>query len=130
MKDIADQEITKLLYEYKEKGDSELKGDGLSVSRKIDREELLKYAQKVWRDVLIPICGAHPDPRDEISFVTAVINPRYPLTEYRFQGDLGFGGKCYFTHHNLHFRVGQLRAGILQIPGGQLRAGCARPLVL
>lgn len=47
----------------------------------------------IW-EVLVEECGARADERDDFVRSAQSINPTWGL-EYRFMGDLGFGGKVY-----------------------------------
>ena len=49
-------------------------------------------ANKIY-DVLVKYAGAHEDWRNNFVYCHAV--DKYGCQEYRFQGDLGFGGKYY-----------------------------------
>ena len=58
-----------------------------------------EFASKVWT-VLTEECGARVDGRDRESFILAATMPASQhseggITEYRFGGSLGFGGKIY-----------------------------------
>lgn len=52
------------------------------------------FYEKVWA-ILVERAGAsaHPDDRD--SFINAFLDLKYPPTEWRFCGKLGFGGKFW-----------------------------------
>jgi hypothetical protein len=54
-----------------------------------------------WKDVytiLVEECGAAPQQEYADDFIRSMLNE---CREYRFQGDLGFGGKCYFDHRRV-----------------------------
>ena len=61
-----------------------------SLEESESRAESESLADAVWA-VLVGVCGASPDERDD--FVHHAL--RTTLLEYRFQGNLGFGGKVY-----------------------------------
>lgn len=44
-------------------------------------------------DVLVTHAGANPKSKDE--FIEGCLQTKFPMTEWRFQGNLGFGGKFY-----------------------------------
>ncbi len=46
-------------------------------------------------DILVAHAGAKDDADDKESFVTYYMQVEYPATEYRFCGNLGFGGKFW-----------------------------------
>ncbi len=59
----------------------------------LPEDALREFFNKVWTEVLVPVCKAHADERDQASFVFHQMAMDYPATEWRFQGALGFGGK-------------------------------------
>lgn len=58
-------------------------------------------AKEVW-DVLVEDVGASQSPDDRLSFIWYATDPTIPPQEYRFQGNLGFGGKVHFSRQGLH----------------------------
>jgi hypothetical protein len=56
---------------------------------------------KVW-DILVEHAGAIE--RDRDGFLLHCLEKKHPLTEWRFQGVLGFGGKVYRTGGRLHVK--------------------------
>lgn len=44
-------------------------------------------------DILVEECGANPDPHEKWSYARYAIAEETMASEYRFQGNLGFGGK-------------------------------------
>lgn len=54
-------------------------------------------ADEVWQ-VLVDTCGASSNPIDRCAFVAEFTTPTAygPTREWRFQGNLGFGGKFWF----------------------------------
>lgn len=56
-------------------------------------EESETCAKAIWA-VLVAVCGASPDERDGFVYHTL----QTPGLDYRFQGNLGFGGKVYIEH--------------------------------
>ena len=61
----------------------------------MDRDRKRKLRLKTIWCILVDLCEATPE--DEESFVESVSSCPFSL-EYRFQGDLGFGGKIYMEH--------------------------------
>lgn len=53
------------------------------------------FYEKAW-DILVAHAGATTmDPHAKDSFVRAFLDTEYPVTEWRFCGSLGFGGKFW-----------------------------------
>lgn len=52
------------------------------------------FYERVW-DVLVAHGGAYDGPHEKETFVRSYTQNEYKATEYRFGGDLGFGGKFY-----------------------------------
>lgn len=50
--------------------------------------------QKAW-DILVEHAGASKDPDARTSFVHAYTERKFPASEWRFGGHLGFGGKFW-----------------------------------
>lgn len=82
--------------------------------RRHNRIMTAEQAHAVW-DVLVADCGASPRDYERESFVAAATRDKYPTTEYRFCGLLGFGGKfwniddkwyvsCYQEHADVETR--------------------------
>jgi len=59
------------------------------------REIQMRYAGDIW-DILVATCGAAAD--DKECFVGIVPEEHMRRLEYRFCGDLGFGGKVYIDN--------------------------------
>lgn len=66
----------------------------MSPKNQTQTAALRQYFEEVWDSVLIPLCGAKAgDMRD--SFLFTRLEDPFPGNQYRFQGNLGFGGKLY-----------------------------------
>ena len=57
-----------------------------------DREMTAGEAGAVY-DVLVSVCGASTEPDDRLDFIS--LQAREVCPEWRFQGDLGYGGKFW-----------------------------------
>lgn len=55
-----------------------------------------EFYEEVW-DILVEYAGASEKINDKDSFVYASIQIEHPYHEYRFCGNLGFGGKFWRT---------------------------------
>jgi hypothetical protein len=63
-----------------------------AIRKLLPETRIGEFVRAAWQEVLVPICGAHGDP-DREGFTQAHLDTAYPCTEWRFQGNLGFGGK-------------------------------------
>lgn len=73
------------------------------TSTGVSPKTLRTYFEAVWDQVLVPLCGArNGDAR--LAFLHTKLEDPFPGSQYRFQGDLGFGGKL-FTRSDLQCSV-------------------------
>lgn len=54
-------------------------------------------------DILVEHAGNRDDPANKETFIRYYLDDKFPGTEWRFQGDLGFGGK--FWRDINHYRI-------------------------
>lgn len=69
----------------------------------VSPETLRAYFEAVWDQVLVPLCGARTGD-DRLAFLHTKLEDAYPGSQYRFQGNMGFGGKL-FTNTDLRCTV-------------------------
>lgn len=75
------------------------------ASSLLSREELIAYYVTIWNEVLAPVCGAQADPQDVVhDFAASHVKDAYAATQWRFKGDMGFGGKL-ITRSDMSCRV-------------------------
>lgn len=62
----------------------------------LDMEEAMTDAvlERIW-ETLVRCCGAKPDGLEDFLFATDFGEEHHRVTEYRFIGSLGFGGKVW-----------------------------------
>lgn len=70
----------------------------------LDESTLRELFERIWDQVLVPIAGTNPHPDRREGFILDYIETKYPATEWRFQGSLGFGGK-FWMQDNLKCSV-------------------------
>ena len=66
------------------------------------RRSLTEQEANAVYSILVEECGASRRPEEKLSFMFYMTDDGHPLKEWRFQGSLGFGGKCRINSNHEH----------------------------